>query len=58
MPFKRSPSGGFVSPSGRHFTEKQVQLYYATDGFTDNKRQPKVRRRKPRAQRESKSFGV
>lgn len=34
MPFAKKGNNDYVSPSGRHFTKKQVQLYYATDGFT------------------------
>lgn len=34
MPFLRQPDGTYKSPSGRTFTENQVKLYYATDGFT------------------------
>ena len=33
MPFKRTKSGKYKSPSGKKFTKKQVALYYATDGF-------------------------
>ena len=34
MPFKKVGKNDYVSPSGRHFNQKQVNLYYATDGFT------------------------
>lgn len=34
MPFKKVSPGKYKSPSGRTFTEKQVALYYATEGFT------------------------
>lgn len=34
MPFKKTSSGKYKSPSGRTFTKKQVALYYATSGFT------------------------
>jgi len=35
MPFRRKAgSDKFESPSGRTFSEKQVKLYYATDGFS------------------------
>tara|TARA_R110000824_G_scaffold167382_4_gene344348 strand:- start:756 stop:1418 length:663 start_codon:yes stop_codon:yes gene_type:complete len=33
MPFKKVGKNKNVSPSGRVFTDKQVKLYYATDGF-------------------------
>ena len=32
MPFKKSGKG-YKSPSGKKYTKKQVQAYYATDGF-------------------------
>lgn len=35
MPFTRRGPNDYTSPSGRHFTGKQVKLYYATDGFKD-----------------------
>ncbi len=37
MPFKKIRKNKYKSPSGRTFTEAQVKLYYATDGFK-NKR--------------------
>ena len=33
MPFKKVGKNKYVSPSGRTFTKKQVQAYYATKGF-------------------------
>ncbi len=45
MPFKKVGKGKYKSPSGRTFTEKQVALYYATDGF---KKQPKKSRGRKR----------
>lgn len=33
MPFKKAAGGGYRSSSGRKFTRKQVNLYYATGGF-------------------------
>ena len=33
MPFKKIGKNKNKSPSGRIFTDKQVKLYYATDGF-------------------------
>ena len=47
MPFKRTPGGGYVSPSGKHWTAKQVKLYYATDGFAKKPRKTAARRRAP-----------
>lgn len=37
MPFKKISKGMYKSPSGKKFTEKQVRLYYATEGFTKKK---------------------
>ncbi len=34
MPFIKQKNGKYRSPSGRMFTKKQVQMYYATKGFT------------------------
>lgn len=34
MPFTKTGPNSYTSPSGRHWTQKQVNLYYATDGFT------------------------
>lgn len=42
MPFRKVAPNKNVSPSGRVFTDKQVALYYATDGFTE-KPKPKAR---------------
>ena len=39
MPFKKIGKNKNVSPSGRVFTDAQVKLYYATDGF--KKKRPK-----------------
>jgi hypothetical protein len=33
MPFKKVGANKYKSPSGRTFTKRQVQAYYATDGF-------------------------
>lgn len=33
MPFTKVGKNDYKSPSGRHFTKKQVKLYYATNGF-------------------------
>lgn len=51
MPFKKIGKNKNQSPSGRIFTDAQVRLYYATDGF--NKKSP----RKPRGLRPSKRYG-
>ena len=40
MPFKKTGKDTYKSPSGRTFTEKQVKLYYATQGFTKPARTP------------------
>ena len=50
MPFTKIGENQYKSPSGRIFTEKQVKLYYATDGF---KKSPK----KPRGLRPKKRYG-
>lgn len=47
MPFKKVGANKNVSPSGRVFTDKQVKMYYATDGFKRKpKRTTKLRRRR------------
>ena len=48
MPFKKTGKNRNVSPSGRVFTDKQVKLYYATDGFknTAKKKTTKLKRRR------------
>lgn len=33
MPFTKVGKNKYKSPSGRTFTKKQVQMYYATGGF-------------------------
>lgn len=38
MPFKKTSSGKYRSPSGRLFTKKQVVAYYASNGFTKKRR--------------------
>ncbi len=35
MPFTKQSNGKYKSPSGRTFTKKAVQAYYASDGFTE-----------------------
>lgn len=39
MPFKKIGANKYRSESGKIYTEAQVKLYYATDGF---KKKPKV----------------
>jgi len=41
MPFTKTGPNSYKSPSGRKFTKKQVELYYATDGFKVKKRKKK-----------------
>lgn len=33
MPFKKTKTNKYKSPSGKTYTKKQVGAYYATDGF-------------------------
>jgi hypothetical protein len=44
MPFRKVGANDYVSPSGRHFTKKQVNMYYATEGFK-KKARPKRRKK-------------
>lgn len=44
MPFRKTDKGDYVSPSGRHFTAKQVRLYYAQGGKFPGEK-PKRKRR-------------
>ncbi len=46
MPFKKVSNNKYVSPSGRVFTQKQVKLYYATDGFKKSKLSKNNRKRR------------
>ncbi len=46
MPFKKVSRNRNVSPSGRVYTDKQVKLYYATDGFKKSKLSKKRRRKR------------
>ena len=50
MPFRKVDTNKYVSPSGRTFTRKQVELYYATDGFKNmnKKKTTKMKTRKLR----------
>lgn len=43
MPFTPIGNGKYRSPSGRIFTWKQVQMYYATHGFTTRGKKKKRR---------------
>jgi len=45
MPFKKVSKDKNVSPSGKVFTDAQVKLYYATDGFKPSKLNKRRRRR-------------
>ena len=38
MPFKKVGPNDYTSPSGRHFNQAQVRLYYAGDGFPGQKK--------------------
>lgn len=46
MPFKKVGPNKNVSPSGRVFTDKQVKLYYSTDGFKKSKLSKSSRKRR------------
>jgi len=46
MPFIKTGNNKNVSPSGKVFTDKQVKLYYATDGFKKSKLRQKNRRKR------------
>jgi hypothetical protein len=37
MPFRKLPSGKYKSPSGRTFTQSQVNLYHVRNGFPGHK---------------------
>ena len=41
MPFKKIGKNRNQSPSGRIFTDAQVRLYYATDGFKKKRSEPR-----------------
>ena len=43
MPFKKTGKDEYESPSGKKFTKKRVEAYYATDGFT---KAPRTKRKK------------
>lgn len=50
MPFKKIGKNKNISPSGRVFTDKQVKLYYATDGFKKSKLSKKRRKKRKKPQ--------
>ena len=41
MPFKKIGKNKNQSPSGRVFTDAQVRLYYATNGFKKSPKKPR-----------------
>lgn len=45
MPFKKVGSNDYTSPSGKHWTKKQVVAYYATDGFKKKTKKKKNTKR-------------
>ncbi len=45
MPFTKKGPNDYVSPSGRHFTKKQVTAYYATEGFSRPVRKAKPKKK-------------
>ena len=45
MPFKKVGPNKYKSPSGRTFTKKQVEAYYATGGFKRAPHKPKSKRK-------------
>jgi len=46
MPFTRVGPNDYVSPSGRHYTKKQVALYYAHgESFPKTKRKRRARKK-------------
>lgn len=44
MPFTKVGKNDYTSPSGRHWTKKQVVAYYATDGFKKSKTKKKKKK--------------
>ncbi len=57
MPFTPIGNGKYKSPSGRVFTQKQVKMYYATNGFTKNKTAFKKHHKLRVVDNKMKSFG-
>jgi len=45
MPFTKIAPNKYKSPSGRVFTKKQVEMYYATEGFKKSKIKGKKRKK-------------
>lgn len=45
MPFKKIGPNKYRSPSGRKFTKKQVQMYYATNGFKKKTRRKRKKKK-------------
>ena len=41
MPFKKIGKNKYQSPSGRVFSDAQVRLHYATDGFKKSPKKPR-----------------
>jgi len=49
MPFRKIGPDKYVSDSGNEFTEAQVRLYHANNGFPKKKKTTKMRtKKKPR----------
>jgi len=46
MPFVKVGPNKYKSPSGRIFTKKQVEMYYATNGFEKDKIKSKRKSKK------------
>ena len=46
MPFKKIGRNKYKSSSGRTYTEAQVKLYYATDGFKKMRKATKLRKKR------------
>jgi len=42
MPFKKTGSDSYTSPSGRHFNGAQVRLYYANGGHFPGQKEDKM----------------
>ncbi len=57
MPFTPTGNGMYKSPSGRKFTAKQVKAYYATNGFTKNKKVFHVKHKLHKVDNKLKSLG-
>ncbi len=57
MPFTPIGNGKYKSPSGRTFTAKQVKMYYATNGFTKNKKAFGKHHKMRKVDNKMRSFG-